>query len=131
MKNIPLFKKADILLIILVLISSIIFICYLLIPNDQKLTAYVEKDGVQILTVDLSDITKAYDYNVPGDIPVTIQFGNGYALIKSSGCEDKICVNTGKLDKPDQSAVCLPARVAVYIKGSNNISTDIPDAITG
>lgn len=129
MKNIPLFKKADILLIILILISSIIFICYLIFPNDQRLTAYVEKDGVQILSVDLSSVTESYNYIIDGDIPVTVQFGNGYALIESSGCQDKICVNTGKLDKSGQSAVCLPARVAVYIKGSEN--NNMPDAITG
>lgn len=131
MKNIPLFKKADILLILLIIMASIIFIYYLIVPNTQSLTAYIEKDGVQILTVNLSNIADGYDYFIDGDIPVTVHLSNEYAFIKSSGCKDKICVNTGKLDKPGQSAVCLPARVAVYIKGSENNSSDIPDAITG
>ncbi|NTV90004.1 MAG: NusG domain II-containing protein, partial [Clostridiales bacterium] len=39
--------------------------------------------------------------------------------IEASTCRDRICVGTGWLTKPGQSAVCLPNRVVVKIIGSN------------
>ena len=67
-----------------------------------------------------------------GEIPVTILLEPGQVSIIKSSCPDQVCVNTGVLTRPGQSAVCLPARVAVRITGETRSDGQSPvDGMTG
>lgn len=48
---------------------------------------------------------------------------------KTSDCPDKICVNTGWLSRPGQTAVCLPNKLSIVLKpalnSDDNIDTEI------
>ena len=65
-----------------------------------------------------------------GDIPLIILFESDGACVKSSECRDKICVNTGKLTRAGQMAICLPARVTLELQSVEG-TENTPDAITG
>ncbi|MCI8408586.1 MAG: NusG domain II-containing protein [Lachnospiraceae bacterium] len=41
---------------------------------------------------------------------------NGKVWLLDADCPDKICVNTGKIQYPGQSIICLPHKVVVEIK---------------
>jgi hypothetical protein len=42
-----------------------------------------------------------------------------------SECPDKVCINTGWIAYPGQSAVCLPNRVMVKIVNPDDLKNDI------
>ena len=46
--------------------------------------------------------------------------------VESSPCKDKICMRTGKLCRAGESAVCVPLKTVVSIKGT----TENIDVIT-
>ena len=51
---------------------------------------------------------------------------NGEIWVESSPCKDKICMRTGKLCRAGESAVCVPLKTVVSIKGT----TENIDVIT-
>lgn len=42
---------------------------------------------------------------------------DGRICIVHSDCPDQVCVHTGWLTRPGQSAVCVPNRIAVVVRG--------------
>ncbi len=46
-----------------------------------------------------------------------IAIKDGCVYMKEADCKNKICVNTGKINSPGQSIVCLPNRIIVEITG--------------
>lgn len=123
-----LFRKRDLLVFLAaVLIAALGFLSW--IPRgDDAPVAVIEQNGQELRRIDLSRVTETEEIHLGGDIPVTIQVGPGEIAIAESACPDQICVNTGVLTRPGQSAVCLPARVAVRIIGED---TGGLDATTG
>lgn len=50
----------------------------------------------------------------------TIIIENGEAWFEHSDCENKICVESGKISSPNQWAACLPNGIIIYIEGKEN-----------
>ena len=48
-------------------------------------------------------------------ITLTVSVKDGGVSVVSSDCPDKICVTTGKISKPGQAIICIPARVVIEI----------------
>ncbi|MDO4506191.1 MAG: NusG domain II-containing protein [Spirochaetales bacterium] len=46
-----------------------------------------------------------------------IAVSNGEAWFEDSPCENKICVESGKINGPNQWAACLPNGIIIYIEG--------------
>lgn len=119
-----LFGRFDIVVITVVLTVCISFI----IPNFLKkgdVTATVIFDGETVETINLSDNEKSYVLNV-GNCEISVEKNEIY--FKSSPCDDKICVNTGRLSKSGQFASCVPEKVTILLKGSTDRS--VPDVVT-
>ena len=114
-----LFRKRDLLVFLAaVLIAALGFLSW--IPRgDDAPVAVIEQNGQELRRIDLSRVTETEEIHLDGEIPVTIQVGPGEIAIAESACPDQICVNTGVLTRPGQSAVCLPARVAVRMIGED------------
>lgn len=51
------------------------------------------------------------------DYRAVVLVENGRIRFEESNCPDKTCVKTGWLDKPGDSAVCLPGRFMIKIEG--------------
>lgn len=123
-----LFRKRDLLVFLAaVLIAALGFLSWISRGDDAPV-AVIEQNGQELRRIDLSRVTETEEIHLDGEIPVTIQVGPGEISIAESACPDQICVNTGVLTRPGQSAVCLPARVAVRMIGED---TGGLDATTG
>ncbi|MBN1630502.1 MAG: NusG domain II-containing protein [Thermoleophilia bacterium] len=65
------------------------------------------------------------DVDVPGPLGVThVHVGGGSAWVSDSPCTAKICVATGRVQRPGSWIACLPNRVFVRIEGRQNAEVD-------
>ncbi|MFR8003424.1 MAG: NusG domain II-containing protein [Hydrogeniiclostridium sp.] len=128
MRN-KLFRRADILLAFACLfLAAVFFLWSFLSPSGG--IAVIEQNGIEVGRYVLSQIQKKEILQLPGEMNVQILLEPGAASFLSSDCPDQICVRTGKLTKPGEAAVCLPARVSLRIVSSQR-ETNGYDGITG
>lgn len=119
----PLFRKRDLLVFLLaVILAGAGFLQWL--PKSGAPVAVIEQDGKEVRRVELSSIIQPETLVLEGEFSVTVLLEPGQVSIVHSDCPDQICVNTGVLTCPGQSAVCLPARVAVRIVGETQSGVD-------
>lgn len=106
--------SADICLIGVFLIVGIGLLLYILSQRQHSNKVLIQADGECIKTFWQEE-----------EVTYRIQSDNGENVLRISGgkvwlldadCPDKICVNTGKIQFPGQSIICLPHRVVVEIK---------------
>ncbi|MBW4084208.1 NusG domain II-containing protein [Paenibacillus sp. S150] len=117
-------KRADVLLISIVLIAALAFIVPRWLTNDtdkagpgNNLVANITVDGKLYKTVKLTKEEQTID----------IRTERGYNILKvheygiemfDADCPDKVCLSFGLITRPKQTIVCLPHRVLVEIAGS-------------
>lgn len=119
----PLFRKRDLLIFLLAaVLAGAGFLQWL--PKSGAPVAVIEQNGQEVRRVELSSITQPETLVLEGKISVTVLLEPGQVSIIHSDCPDQICVHTGVLTRPGQSAVCLPARVAVRIVGETQSGVD-------
>lgn len=119
----PLFRKRDLLIFLLAaVLAGAGFLQWL--PKSGAPVAVIEQDGKEVRRVELSSIIQPETLVLEGEISVTVLLEPGKVSIVHSDCPDQICVNTSVLTRPGQSAVCLPARVAVRIVGETQSGVD-------
>ncbi len=115
--NIKLLRKGDLAVIAAVIISVLIFVLFNNL-HDERPVAVITVNGKTVETVDLSVqkekliISPAPEYNV------TVVAENGEIYFENSDCDDKLCVAVGRLKKCGDTAVCLPAKTVITVKGS-------------
>lgn len=119
----PLFRKRDLLVFLLAAVLAGVGF-WQWIPKSGAPVAVIEQDGQEVRRVELDSIVQPETLILEGEISVTILLEPGQVSIIHSDCPDQICVNTGALTQPGQSAVCLPARVAVRIVGKIESGVD-------
>ncbi len=87
----------------------------------------VERNGTELYRFDLGKQKGTQVIDLGGEYHVKLLVEPGAISFQHSDCHDQICVRTGKLSKPGQAAVCLPAKISVRItEGQKTI-----DAFTG
>lgn len=119
----PLFRKRDLLIFLLAaVLAGAGFLQWL--PKSGAPVAVIEQNGQEVRRVELDSIPQPETLVLEGEISVTVLLEPGQVSIVHSDCPDQICVNTGVLTRPGQSAVCLPARVAVRIVGETQSGVD-------
>lgn len=119
----PLFRKRDLLVFLLAaVLAGIGFWQWL--PASGAPVAVIEQNGKEVRRVELDSISQPETLVLEGEISVTVLLEPGQVSIIHSDCPDQICVNTGVLTRPGQSAVCLPARVSVRIVGESGSGVD-------
>ncbi len=57
-----------------------------------------------------------------------ITVSKGEAWFDDSPCDNKICVESGKISRPNQWAACLPNGIIIYIEGISDSKKEL-DAI--
>lgn len=60
---------------------------------------------------------------------IIIEIKSKKVHFKTSDCPDKICVNTGWLSRPGQTAVCLPNKLSIILKPAQNSDDNIDTEI--
>ncbi len=122
------------LLIVAVVVGAVLLGCFRLIfpLGDQGLVCVVKVDGEVFEEIPLSSVREKYEYKISGDSRVVLCVSPEGVWFKESDCPDKLCINTGVLNRAGQSAVCLPERVSVTLTtGEPALSADVPDAVVG
>lgn len=101
-----------------VLVSVSVLMTALLFKNtgNTALKAVVKKNGVTVQSVVLQD-REPYEMCIDEEYNIILYIEKNGVTVVRSDCADKICVNTGKITKPGQTIVCLPARVSVELQG--------------
>jgi len=66
--------------------------------------------------IDLDAVTEPREIKLQGHYHETILVEKGRIRFKEADCPDKICVKTGWLQEPGDTAVCLPNRAVITIE---------------
>ncbi len=113
------FKVRDIIIIAAILAAAFILYIGIEYTSRQGYTAEILLNNEVIKTLDLREDTL---YS-PEELPhVVFEVKEGSVRFMESDCPDKICVNTGYINKRGQTAVCLPNRLVLRIRG-NDVDT--------
>ena len=104
---------------LIALIISLAVLAVLLMPhgdNSHDVIAHVTVRGDAVLSVPLNgDTTRKIDLDELYGVPALLEIDGRRIRFVNAICPDKICVNTGWIHLPGQSAVCLPNRTAVVL----------------
>lgn len=121
------FASGDVFLIIAILVFCGILITGMLVRRHtlSKKTPYVRitVDGSVVMNRALSAFADETEYRLTtenGEVVVILNDHEVY--IQSSDCPDQICVQTGKLTKPGDGAICLPNKIVVQIVAGSSDS---------
>lgn len=113
-----LFHKKELILILIValLAGGALLLMTLFGDRGNSVTAQVTYNGS---VVDLIDLSKDAVYHFEADYPVTLEVKEGAIRFIHSVCPNHDCEGFGFIDTPPESAICLPAKVAVQIIDSD------------
>lgn len=126
------FSKYDFLVLGVLLVCLAISIVLISIYGTEgELVAEVRVRGRIYQKILLSQVSEPYELHIEGKEDVVIYVSSESVRFVSSGCSDKLCVNTGELIRSGQSAVCLPARVSVKLVSYIENLDKLPDAVAG
>lgn len=109
-------SRIDVIIIFILAVVTTIIVAISFIGKSGKADSLlITVGGEEYKTVSLSNVTSPYEINMNDHM--TIEIDKNRARVKDSDCKDKICVNSGWLTKPGDTAVCLPNKVAIKILG--------------
>ena len=97
----------------------------LLLFQGEGATLVVEINGTVVEKISLSSLQEEtkYSYETPSG-RIEILADREGAEILSSGCENKLCVKSGKIKKNGQSILCLPGRTVLRLEGAEEAPLD-------
>jgi len=101
---------------VIIIVAALFVAAFYQNDTDEK-TAIIIQNNTVIEKVELNRVNEPYLIKYYGEYPGTIEVDNGKIRFLSAECPDKVCVNTGWIDRPGQIAVCLPAGVFIKIEG--------------
>lgn len=110
-------KKADIIIIAVLLIIAAVLLLPKYLKKSDSLTAEIIRDGKVIETVSLNDVKSDYIIDL-GDAKILVK--NGSVAFADSDCPDKLCVKCGLLERSGDTAVCVPTRTVVRVTGNGS-----------
>ena len=117
-------RIGDILIVLAVVAVSVLL---LVLPSREAtgtLTAVIIVDGVEHERIELVTMDEPVVIDLH-ELGVVITAQDGQIWFVSSSCADQTCVNTGRLTRAGDIAVCLPNRVIVKIEGANISDVDV------
>ena len=127
------FRLADLILIlVLAAIALAVFLPRELKKPDGNVTAVITQDGEVVRKIDLSSVKNPYTIALDCSPKARVTVEPGCIFYSIANCKVQICVNTGKLDKPGDSAACLPSRTTIRLEsnGGGAVHGNGPDIIS-
>lgn len=121
-------KKNDVVLLIFYIVLTVAMTGYVVKDKmDAKAGAVqVYSDGQVVKRI--SWPAEDQTFEVKNDIgKITVQIKDGKVSVVDADCHDKICVHTKAIDQGGEMIVCLPNKMYVEIKKSD----DAKDTIDG
>lgn len=116
--NTKLFRKGDLIVIAAILIFAAVFMLWSDSKSDAP-QAVITVNGKTVETVYLKSVKEKIIIKPETAPEVVIVAENGEIRFESAECEDKLCIACGSLSKHGDTAVCLPAKTAITVTGSD------------
>lgn len=113
-----LIRKGDIAVILAILLVAAV-LWFFQTRHTDKLEAVITVNGETVETIDLASVKKKTTFELDTEPEVVIAAENGAIYFESADCDDKLCVNCGRLSRKGDTAVCLPAKTVVTVSGSD------------
>lgn len=104
-----LFKKGDIILLVVVLVLVALTIYFALQSDASEADVYVDGNLVYKLDLNKNATVEVLD----GRVQIKIE--NGKAYIAKSDCHNQLCVHARAIGKEGGVIVCLPNKVVVKV----------------
>jgi hypothetical protein len=126
-------KVGDFFIAAVIVVIAVVNLALFTFKSSDHTSAVIIRDGKVARTIDLSSLTKKVTVQFTGKYRIVIAAENGRICFAEANCPDKVCVHTGWISKPGQSAACLPARIIIKVtagkiaadKGSGKETTGI------
>jgi hypothetical protein len=118
-----LFKKADIVLLVLLLLIGAAAMVYVHGIDAAGSTVIIESDGKVFAEY---SITEDVTVKVPAAVHKTdgkdeayniVEIHDGKVKVTEATCHNQICVNHAEIDSAGESIICLPNKLIVKISG--------------
>ena len=113
-----LFRKGDIAVILVILVVTAAFWLFQT-RQSNKLEAVITVDGKTVETIDLSAVDKKRMIELDTSPKVVVAVEKGAIYFEKAECDDKLCINCGKLSRKGDTAVCLPTKTVITVSGSD------------
>lgn len=116
-------KKFDIIIaVVIIAAAAVLYFGGVLSPKEKGAVAVIYVDGEEYKRLPLDTdaevrVETKYGLNV-----ITIK--DGYADCVDADCKDKLCVSQKKINKVNQTIVCLPHKLVVEIEGADASKID-------
>lgn len=121
------FKKMDIVIIVVLIISSFIpHFIYSSVEskNNKNLYATIKVDGEIHNTINLPTTSEEKFIIQTENGTNTILVNNNEINIVHADCKDELCVKQGSISKIGKTLICLPNKLIIEIKGDEYDSSD-------
>ncbi len=118
------FRKGDALLLLAVAVAAALGFLWLFTGKEAACTAVVEQNGVEIRRISLQELTQPISLELNGGYPLVLAADREGVWVEDASCPDKTCARTGKITRPGQTVVCLPARISVRLVGNPGAAID-------
>ncbi len=113
------FRWYDALIILVIIALTACLAAFIYIRPTKGETKYmiVERDNEEIYRLNLSLVLDEVTINIDGkQTEMVIGADHDGCWVISSGCPDKVCINTGKIiDSNDMPIICIPNGVSISI----------------
>ncbi len=113
--------KGDIILIVCLLLISAVLFAFSFFGGGENLTAEIYSDGEKVHSIVLSEVSDSYTLT-ENSCELLIE-KDGVTFL-ASDCDDRLCVKKGKLTRQGDTMACVPRRVVVILKGTDNKKID-------
>ena len=113
--NRKLISKGELLIIVLVL--AVAFIVHVIITRSphENIYAIISVRNHPDIRLELAENAQ---FTLPQNPNIHFTVEGGSIAFTASDCPDQICVRMGFLNRPGQSAACLPNLVSLTIRGT-------------
>ena len=130
-KKYKLVGSRDLMLVLICILVAIFVGIFVFVNNHNQNeflpVAVIKYDNNEIYRIDLNSVDEPYYIPIENEYHTKILVDKGKICFAEAECPDKVCVNTGKISRPGQIAVCIPAKLIIEITGRESLI----DGITG
>ncbi|MGL5244748.1 MAG: NusG domain II-containing protein [Sarcina sp.] len=121
MKKKSIFKKWDIIIIlVLILISFIPQIIFGVVKGNEynRTYAVISINGDVYKKISLSEHFGQDEFRIESEYGINkISIKENQIIVLEASCADSVCMKQGYISKPGESIVCLPNKLIIEIKG--------------
>jgi len=110
-------KKFDLIVaVIIIAAAAALYFGGILAPKGEGAVAVIYVDGAEYKRLPLDTDTEVTVDTEYGENIIAIE--DGFADCIDADCKDRLCVNQKKINRVNQTIVCLPHKLVVKIEGA-------------